>query len=212
MLVLDAHALASAYMQYDLLGAIAQGEFIADEVLERNNTREQAIGGIHLIAYIASGVVFIQWFRRAYYNLHQRVTDLNDSEVWAAGGWFVPIVNLYKPYQIMRELYTRTSALLTRQQVPHTAPDMRILGGWSALWLINGFLGQASMRTGLRAESVDVLMWSTMLDIIASAIGIPLALLAIRVVKGYAAMEPLLAQSPSEIDLVFPPQQQGAHA
>lgn len=205
MLGLDAAALLSGYLQYDLLGRLAQGELFSDDALDRNDVREQIIGAVYLIAYIITGVVFIQWFRRAYYNLHQRVTGLNDSEGWAAGGWFVPIMNLFKPYQIMRELYTRTSVLLGRQQVPHTPPDLRILGWWWALWVLSSVLGQITMRAGLRADTVDELMFSTLANMASSAIGIPLALLAIRVVKGYVAMEPLLAHGPSEMDLVFPP-------
>ena len=37
-------------------------------------------------------IFWIQWMRRAYFNLHQLKTPrLQFSEGWAAGGWFVPI-------------------------------------------------------------------------------------------------------------------------
>ena len=81
-------------MQYDLLQTVANGGFISDEAVEANDTRESFLGIIYLIAYIISGITFIMWFRRAYFNLHQKVSWLNHSEGWAAGCWFVPIVNL----------------------------------------------------------------------------------------------------------------------
>ncbi len=55
------------------------------------------------------------WFRRAYFNLHQKVSYLSHSEGWAAGSWFVPIVNLYRPYQIMKEIYVETKELFTKR-------------------------------------------------------------------------------------------------
>lgn len=52
---------------------------------------------------------FIRWFRRAYFNLHQlNEPSLGRSEGWAAGAWFVPVLNFFLPYRIGREIWDYT--------------------------------------------------------------------------------------------------------
>lgn len=191
-------SLVSSYLQYDLLSSAERGEEVSEAAAESNDLREMVVGLLFLIAYILCAIFFIQWFRRAYYNLHQCVSGLNDSEGWAAGAWFVPILNLFKPYRIMKELYWRTASLLRQHQLPHPARPTNMVGWWWALWVIGLFADRISMRMGLRAESLDELIHATVSDMVCIVIGIPTAILAIQVIKGYAAMEPLLAQLPKD--------------
>src|SRR4249919_2196416 len=54
-------------------------------------------------------VSFIMWFRRAYWNLHQvNVSAAHFPEGWAAGAWFVPFINLIRPYRIMQQIWKGT--------------------------------------------------------------------------------------------------------
>ena len=103
VLAFNVLAIGSGFMQYRLLGRMAEGETFPQELLERNDLREQVIGIAFVLVYVTCGVLFIRWFRRAYFNLHTLATGLRDSEGWAAGAWFVPIVNLYKPFQLMKD-------------------------------------------------------------------------------------------------------------
>lgn len=105
----------SSYFQLNLLQIVAGGGTISMEEAESNDNREQIIAIVFLLAYIISGITFIMWFRRAYYNLHQRVNHLADTDGWAAGSWFVPIISLYRPFKIMRELYKETRTLLANK-------------------------------------------------------------------------------------------------
>ncbi len=72
ILALEIASLISGYFQYDLLNTVANGGEISTETANANDSREQIVGIIYMIAYIISGIMFIQWFRRAYYNLHQK--------------------------------------------------------------------------------------------------------------------------------------------
>lgn len=71
-------------MQYNLIDRIAHGGEYTMEEADLNDLREMVIGILYVIAYIVSAVTFIQWFRRAYYNLHLLVPRLNREEGWAA--------------------------------------------------------------------------------------------------------------------------------
>src|SRR5687768_5404427 len=85
---LEVISFVSGYMQYNLLVSVQNGGEISDSTATANDLREQIIGIVLLIATVASIITFIQWFRRAYFNLHMQMNGLTWSEGWAAGAWF----------------------------------------------------------------------------------------------------------------------------
>jgi hypothetical protein len=199
VLALEIVSLISGYFQYDLLQTAANGGEISTETATANDTREQIIGIVHMVAYIISAITFIQWFRRAYFNLHLKVNHLSQTEGWAAGSWFVPIVNLYRPNQIMRELYQETKELLTKKGLSINQNfSTGSLGWWWTLWIISNFIGQFVFRYSMKAESIDELTVSTVASIVGNIVGIPLALITIKVIKDYSNVEPLLSEIKDE--------------
>lgn len=202
-LVMDIISLGSGYMQYDLFYSAVNSGGVSVEDFQANNVREQLIAIVSLIVVIISAVTFIQWFRRAYFNLHQKVNHLSHTEGWAAGAWFVPFVNLYRPYQIMKEMYEETSALLSKNEVSNRGESLSTgtVGAWWGVWIITGILGQIVFRMSMNAEEADALMSITILGMVQSALGIPLAFLAVKVIKDYAKVEPALRDFSYEDDI-----------
>lgn len=198
VLALEIVSLISGYLQYDLLQAPANGGEISLEAATANDTREKIVGGVYLIALIISAVTFIQWFRRAYFNLHTRVNHLSHSDGWAAGSWFVPVINLYRPYQIMKELYQETKKLLLTKLNINEKLSTSSLVWWWTLWIISIVMGQFLLRYAQYAESLDELTTSTVVAMIGNVLGIPLALLAVKVIKDYSSIEPLLFEIKDE--------------
>ena len=188
---LEIISLISSYFQYDLLSIVANGGEISIDTAEANDTREQIIGIISIVLYLISIVTFIQWFRRAYFNLHQKISDLTYSEGWAAGAWFVPIINLFRPYQIMNELYEKTRRLFLVRGV-NTNLSTNFLGIWWALRIINLIAGQFVYRYSMKAEFVDEVITATIASMILNIVGIVLALITVRVIRDYAKEESLL--------------------
>lgn len=68
-------------------------------------------------------------------------------------------------------------------EAPGCNLETSYLGIWWALWLINGVLGNIVFRVFKDADTVDQLLTSTVLEIITTVIGIPLALLTIKVIR-----------------------------
>lgn len=193
VMAVECLAAISGFMQYGLLMDVANGIEVSEDTANVNDYREMAIGLIFLIVYIISAVTFIQWFRRAYYNLHQKVSDLKRTEGWAAGAWFVPIISLYWPYQIMKELFDRTKQLLNDKGIYQTETfSSGLVGWWWAVWIINNFVGQLDFRLSRHAETIDDITINTIVSIIGSLINIPLAIITVKLIKNYSAMEPLL--------------------
>lgn len=142
-----------------------------------------------LIVFIFSAVTFIQWFRRAYYNLHL----LNDpilrwKEGWAAGGWFVPIMSLYVPLQIMKDIWNATMHRL-KDKYDLSTYNIQMVGWWWTLFLIANFLSNIAAQISIRFDSPDMLITANYFDIAADIISIAGAIITIRLIKQYTEME-----------------------
>ncbi len=197
-------SLGSGLMQYLLLQRIQAGEVIDPAVFDRNDLRERIIGLLFFGVYLVCAIAFIRWFRRAYYNLHQLVSGLEETEGWAAGAWFVPLLNLYKPLRIMKELFTRTADLVERGLGRPVRPDMSVLNLWWACWVLSSILGQITFRMSMGANDLPSVTNSTIIGMISNLVEIPLCLLALWVVRTYTAMEQHLPGLPREVDRLFP--------
>lgn len=197
VMVLDVLSLISEYMRYNLLQASYSGVFVSEEETLFNDLREGIFALIYALAFITSGILFICWFRRAYYNLHLKTDYLKHGEGWAAGAWFVPIISLFRPYEIMKELYTVTNRTLEIRSPNYAAKNNNaVIGWWWALWIISSFAGNFVLRTTLNAESIDGLIINAIADMILSLMGIPLGLLVVKLIKDYSKMETLLRELP----------------
>lgn len=192
-LAINIISLISSYFQYDLLQTVANGGTISTEYATSNDNREQAIGIIQIIVFVVSAITFIQWFRRAYFNLHLRVNRLSHTEGWAAGCWFVPIVNLFRPYQIMKELFQETYLFLKRNDF-HTKEHLSIssLGFWWTFWIIDRFIGRFVFKYTMKAETIDEFTISTIAEMVSNGFGIVLAIITVKVIKEYSELESLM--------------------
>jgi len=185
----------SSYMSYCLLQAVSNGVDVPDAVINADNTRETIVGIFSFLIHIISIITFIMWFRRAYYNLHQSVSHrLAHSEGWAAGCWFVPILNLYRPYKIMKELYQETKAFLSQRGMDmNLSLTTHLLGWWWALWIIGGIFDLITTQMTLRAETLDEMMTSSIMFMVSCAMTVPLAFITVKIIKDYSKAETLLA-------------------
>ncbi|MGL4632491.1 MAG: DUF4328 domain-containing protein [Leadbetterella sp.] len=193
VLFVELVSIVSSYFQYDLLQKVNQGVTFSDESLEQNDLREQVIGIVLILIRIVSAITFIRWFRRAYFNLHLRVTNLAHPENSAAGSWFMPFVSLYRPFQIMKEMYQETQKLLIQKgSDSHKNLNSETLNWWWTLWIISTIIGSILFQYSKRADTIDELTFVTLTSIVEGIIEIPLAIITVKIIKNYNEVEPLL--------------------
>ena len=193
ILMLDVVLLLSNLMQYHLLDTAANGGEISTADAEANDMRQQVLAVVYMITFIISTVTFLQWFRRAHFNLSTQVPKLEHSENDTLWNWFIPFVNLYAPYNIMKALYKKTDEILSdklRLYIYGLSP--KYLGWWWALWIINGVMDRIIYSQSKNADTIPELFVSTNLGIISSILGVFLCLITIKVITDYSKIEPLL--------------------
>lgn len=192
VLLFEMGSLVSDYFQYKLLTVVKNGGGISDSMANSNDTRQQIIGVLYLCVFVISAFTFINWFRRGYYNLHQRISYAERTESWALGCWFVPVICLYRPYKIMKEMWDESTNLLTNKS-DYSSQSSSIIGWWWSLWIISSYLGNYVLKSAFKGDSIDDLISTTVSSMILSIIGIPLAILTTKMIRDYSKMESLLS-------------------
>lgn len=102
---------AGTMVLFSLIGPLLPDWMVVDRNLESGGTTAiYLLYGLAGLGYFlllpASGVAFLLWLHHAYANLrHFSLVRPRYTVGWAVGMWFVPFVNLVRPYSIMRELW-----------------------------------------------------------------------------------------------------------
>lgn len=169
-------SLLSDFMQMNLLSS---GTFSQAEA-ETNDSRQQIMGILYLVAFVVTGIAFLKWIHRANSNCHGfGAQGMRFTPGWSIGHYFIPFINLYKPYHAMKEIW-KVSTNPDNWQNETGSP---LLGWWWALWLISNFLGQASVRFSMRADTISSLQASTTVSIISGVMDIPLCIVAVSLIS-----------------------------
>lgn len=145
----------------------------------------QTTGTISIILHIINIILFLQWFRRAYFNLHQIPgTRLSFDEGWAAGAWFVPFLNLVRPYQIGKEVYEQTKEQARSQDGNNALPGL-----WWASYIIKIVMGIVASTKLRNVEDIDDLKSGLLLLLISLIVDLLALFTAIKFVRDTARHE-----------------------
>lgn len=105
----------------------------------------------YLLTLIVTAVVFCMWLHRSYSNLVRAGTaGLKYTARRAVEAFFIPFVNLVRPYRVVAETWGASSTLATGREVPPSErrADVHWLVGvwWISMLLGNGYGRVAAAR------------------------------------------------------------------
>ena len=118
-------------------------------------------GLVYLTTYMLSGVVTLFWLHGAAGNAKIIRPSFEFTPGWAVGWYFVPIANLFKPYEVLREIWIAGKGMVNGAYLKGT-PRLAV---W---WLCNiggGTLTGIASRMGADMALFPVILY---------AIGLPL--------------------------------------
>ncbi len=146
-----------------------------NETILPSDTITAIVGLIQSLFAIVTGITFLMWIYRTNKNLHALSgEDMVFTPGWSVGWYFIPIANLYKPYQVMKEIW----------EVSHknrTVTDS-IVGWWWALWVISNFLGRLALKLVIRADDAAGYAASAMTYIVSDGLDVILNIVALLLV------------------------------
>lgn len=190
-------AVVSGVMEYNMLQDLNGGLLFDDTALEINDLRQGLVGLLQTALTIASIVVFLNWFRRAYGNLHRlNIKNLSHNETMANWSFVIPFINLYRPYQIMKEILQEM-----KRVVVTVVPTYRlqigssIVGLWWTCYIIRGVLGQIAFKSSMRAETLIELSNSSIAYIVSDSFDVIAIIVTILMIRQVAKEEEMFAES-----------------
>jgi hypothetical protein len=104
---------------------------------------------------IAVGVLFLIWFHRSASLARNLGLPASRSPLWAVLGFFVPVVNLWFPYQVARDLFPRDDparSLVRQWWAGYLLASLSGFGVLAAAWF--------STATAVVVTGVVVIVWA----------------------------------------------------
>jgi hypothetical protein len=131
------------------------------------------------VVFIATIVLVGMWIYRAHSNVRAAgAGPLENTPGWAVGWFFVPIANLFKPFQAMRELWNVSHG----QSDGYSQDSEPVLKLWWGFWIVSNIVTNISARSMFTGGEIGQSA-TTVLDVIGSLLSIPAAWFLLQIVR-----------------------------
>ena len=101
--------------EISLLEQIQAGEEVADSDIDDLDNLSIILAILLIGTYVGCAILFLMWKHRASKNLSPLGVSNQRFPPWrAVEYYFIPILNLFRPYQAMKEIYLRSGGGLLR--------------------------------------------------------------------------------------------------
>jgi hypothetical protein len=177
----------SAQLQISVLQREKIGQMIQPNEAEVVEAIDGLAGLLNLVVRVALIIAFCLWIYQAHKNLTLLGTrGLTYTPGWAVGWFFIPIMQLFRPYQVTQELWKASSQLepLRDPFAWQRNSGSGLILAWWLLWVLgdvlNGFVFRAFWKQN---PSPDELASALYVTCVADGVHILAAVLAIFVVN-----------------------------
>lgn len=171
-IVADLIAIVSTFSLIGLLSRTLAGLEITEVEITAIASLLRCIGNVQFVVYLTTVVLFLRWIHRAHRNLPALgARNLRFSSGWAVGYWFIPIISLFRPYQVIKEISKASDPSIDSADASswQNAAPSPVIGWWWAFWLISNFVGQASFRFSAQAKTLTdffAMSWLSILSMV----------------------------------------------
>jgi serine/threonine protein kinase len=152
--------------------------------------------------FLVTAGLWLAWFRRAYLNLPALgARRLRYRPWWAVGAWLLPVFSLFRPKQILNDVWRASDPALPADQADtwRRRPVAELLGWWWLAFLASILVRSVTteavhaaadvMLLGLLPERFDRFQPSPGMQVLADLLTVVCALLALRVVRRTTARQ-----------------------
>jgi len=159
---------------------------------ESSRAHVNDMASVDLLVAIGTGIVFLCWLHLCYRNLRAlAVDDPPYTPGWAVGSWFIPVLNLFRPYQVVAGLWRTTAVPGTEGDDWRRRPASGLVAVWWLTFLAGGALSQFA-SVGGTSTFADVKREGAIL-FVSHLLYVASAALAFRLVGALSQREDALA-------------------
>lgn len=167
--------------QMGLLSQIIGGAEVPEATLELSDTRLGSLGIAIMVVWFSVMVLFLRWTYVTKVNaIALGARDMKHSPGWSVGYYFIPILNLFRPYQALKETFQASHPGFKENW--QEAPTPGILPVWWTLWLLSSVASRLAMRTSMNAETVEELLEAARIDLWSTLLALPLTIVVLLIV------------------------------
>lgn len=184
-LFVDLAALVVEIDYYTVLQSLDSGVDVAVSEITAAEDRSAVAALAQFVAFFATTVAFIVWFRRAYRNTAGLgATGTRYRSGWSLGAWFVPILAFFRPKQITNDIWRASDPELPRHATGWQANKVHgLIHWWWAIWVVATVVSNFSARSYFSAETLSEQLLASSMAAVANVVSIVAAVLAILVVR-----------------------------
>jgi hypothetical protein len=169
-------ALVADVGRVGITNRILRADTVSDGEVTASDTFVQLTAVLEIAVMIACAALFLSWLHRVVANgpaLGGR--ELRYTPGWAVGWWFVPVLNLVRPFQVVAE------AWVVSARDPSAGLGL-LLPAWWGLFILGNVVSRfLVVRTG--GDDVTALRNAAIIDIVASVVLVVAALLCVVMVR-----------------------------
>ena len=172
-------------MELNMIMKMIRGIPLTQNAEKQNDVRQLMLSVFYTIVSFCSGLAFLGWLHRSYSNINrQGFQKTHYLPLWTILSFLIPIVNLYLPFLIIRETFTKTRSALSHagdRTVQDNTGLLFIL--WWCFWLVSigsSLIYLLMLRLPLTRDNRIMLISVSLLSDI---IDIPAAVYAIKVIS-----------------------------
>ena len=171
------------------------GQLSPDQVAS-NDPVQGFIGLLQSGLGILTGIIFLKWIYRSYKNIQGfGAQGLRFSPGWAVGYYFIPILSLIRPVQVMSEIWRASD---DPRDWPKR-PGSWLIASWWTLFLVYTGITQISLELAIQASTNDQWTLAAVLAILGDFFSIPLSLAALRLVTEIYRRQRTLVEGPATL-------------
>lgn len=176
--------------QIGLISAAQSGEEVTEAQISDNDAHQATALVAQVVVVVLMLVALCVWFHRAYRNLKPLGgQNLKYSPAWAAGGFFVPILNLVRPYQVASEIWQISESTRPSTLASDLSPAPSLVKWWWFAFIVDALVVNFVYRLGPDVGTLSGLMLASKYRIASLVLSIISAILTWRLVTGIDSLQ-----------------------
>jgi hypothetical protein len=132
-----------------------------------------------MIAFAFAAFSSLRWIHRLNANGHLLSDEVRISPRWNVGWFFVPLANLFKPFEGLAQTWRASQVWKT-----DAASDVpTVMRWWWGFWLVYTIVSNVAFRLEIRAETVGDQLTVECMNLFTSIVAVPLSLTFVSVIR-----------------------------
>jgi hypothetical protein len=144
-----------------------------------------ATGVLNVLTVVAAGIAVLRWIYRTSRNAHALGPAMTITPFWAVGWFFVPVANLWKPFQAVSE----TWQVSADPHAPDAVPIPVVLRIWWGCWIASSIISNIDFRLSMRAETAEQLIAASWFTVAAVPVDVALTIALAAIMRRLSQMQ-----------------------